>query len=122
MLTRHRSVCSWDRVVLAYCEVLFTFLFASHRGTGTTERAVAFGLSFYLCVESPSNTLRVSLLAAGCPAAVCVLQASLITLTALDWNDGLNMDSSGPFQFVGRSREKNQILRGYRIARTVPPH
>ena len=84
--------------------------------------AVAFGLSFWLCERSPSNTLRVCLLSAGRPAVVSPHQASLVVDTTLDLDDGLGMDSNEPFQFGERSREKSLVFMCYRNALTVPTH
>ena len=88
----------------------FAFFFASHGGTETTERLSPLTYVSGLCERPPSCTLRVLLLAAGRPAAVSVLQASLITLTALDLDDGLNSLSNQPFQFGGVSGEKSLVL------------
>ena len=96
-----------------------TNYFLNYETREIREKAVAFCLSFCLCVGWPSHTLRVSLLAASRPAAVFPHQASLVVDTALDWNDGLDMPTEEPFQFRERSGEKSLVLLCSHIVRTV---
>jgi hypothetical protein len=82
-LTRGRDVWALVGLPLGLLGDALCFLFCLARRHGDHREAIAFGLRFWLCVGSPSCTLRVLLLSAGRPVVFSVPEASFFHRTLL---------------------------------------